>query len=60
MSVERKLDRVGHRSPRARPDTHLRHAHSSGKEVNILALGHRGVGKTALTVRYLTKRFISD
>ncbi|KAH3724155.1 hypothetical protein DPMN_049965 [Dreissena polymorpha] len=60
MSVEGNLDRVGHRSPRARPDTPPRHAHSSGKEVNILVLGYRGVGKTALTVRYLTKRFIGD
>ncbi|XP_052086760.1 ras-like protein family member 11A-like isoform X4 [Mytilus californianus] len=34
-----------------------KHSH---KDVNILILGIQGVGKSALTVRYLTKRFIGD
>ncbi|XP_052243463.1 ras-like protein family member 11A-like isoform X2 [Dreissena polymorpha] len=54
MSVEGNLDRVGHRSPRARPDTPPRHAHSSGKEVNILVLGYRGVGKTEMLYSHST------
>lgn len=49
--------RGGQRSPKA-VDT--KHSHSSTKEVNILVLGKHAVGKTALTVRYLTGRFIGD
>ncbi|XP_067675195.1 ras-like protein family member 11A isoform X2 [Haliotis asinina] len=33
---------------------------NGGKDVNIAVLGLRGVGKSALIVRYLTKRFIGD
>ncbi|GAB1605837.1 ras-related and estrogen-regulated growth inhibitor-like [Argonauta hians] len=35
------------------------HSHSS-KEVNLIVLGSPGVGKSAILVRYLTKRFIGD
>ncbi|XP_076467267.1 ras-related and estrogen-regulated growth inhibitor-like [Babylonia areolata] len=31
-----------------------------GREVNIAVLGARGVGKSAIIVRYLTRRFIGD
>ncbi|XP_052807555.1 ras-like protein family member 11A-like [Mya arenaria] len=59
MSVENHLDKGGgsQRSPKAGLES--KHAHS-GKEMNILVLGKHGVGKTALIVRYLTKRFIGD
>ncbi|KAL4232843.1 hypothetical protein ACF0H5_007530 [Mactra antiquata] len=48
----------GQRSPKPLVDT--KHSHNNGKEVNFLVLGKHSVGKTALTVRYLTKRFIGD
>ncbi|KAM9069566.1 ras-like protein family member 12 isoform 2-T2 [Sarcophilus harrisii] len=35
-------------------------AHSSIPEVNVAILGCRGAGKSALTVKFLTKRFISE
>lgn len=34
--------------------------HHNGKDINILVVGLKGVGKSALTVRFLTKRFIGD
>ncbi|XP_020839147.1 ras-like protein family member 12 isoform X1 [Phascolarctos cinereus] len=34
--------------------------HSSISEVNVAILGCRGAGKSALTVKFLTKRFISE
>ncbi|XP_008566181.1 PREDICTED: ras-like protein family member 12 [Galeopterus variegatus] len=33
---------------------------SAPLEVNLAILGRRGVGKSALTVKFLTKRFISE
>ncbi|XP_047398294.1 ras-like protein family member 12 isoform X3 [Sciurus carolinensis] len=33
---------------------------SAPLEVNLAILGHRGAGKSALTVKFLTKRFISE
>ncbi|XP_023933416.1 ras-related and estrogen-regulated growth inhibitor [Lingula anatina] len=33
---------------------------SGGRDMNILVLGMDGVGKTALIVRYITKRYIGD
>uniref|UniRef100_A0A8C5KYX1 small monomeric GTPase n=1 Tax=Jaculus jaculus TaxID=51337 RepID=A0A8C5KYX1_JACJA len=41
--------------PRAGPGTH-----SAPLEVNLAILGRRGAGKSALTVKFLTKRFISE
>ncbi|XP_007532414.1 ras-like protein family member 12 isoform X2 [Erinaceus europaeus] len=35
-------------------------ASSAPLEVNLAVLGRRGVGKSALTVKFLTKRFISE
>ncbi|XP_062062117.1 ras-like protein family member 12 isoform X2 [Lepus europaeus] len=35
-------------------------AHSAPLEVNLAILGRRGAGKSALTVKFLTKRFISE
>lgn len=48
--------RSGHRSPRPQADA----KHSSNKDINILLLGRKGSGKTALAVRFITKRFIGD
>ena len=31
-----------------------------GGKVRLLVVGGRGVGKTALTVRYLTRRYIGE
>lgn len=60
MSLEyiAESSRSGQRSPK--PGVENKHPHSSGKEINILVLGKHSVGKTALTVRYLTGRFIGD
>ncbi|KAL3883778.1 hypothetical protein ACJMK2_030009 [Sinanodonta woodiana] len=35
-------------------------SYNGGRGINIILMGRKGVGKTALTVRYLTKRFIGD
>ncbi|XP_061195659.1 ras-related and estrogen-regulated growth inhibitor-like protein [Saccostrea echinata] len=34
--------------------------HHTGKDINIVVIGVKGVGKSALTVRFMTKRFIGD
>ncbi|KAK6170787.1 hypothetical protein SNE40_019092 [Patella caerulea] len=39
---------------------HPKHPNGINKDVNIAVLGMRNVGKSALIVRYLTKRFIGD
>lgn len=59
MSLEYLADiKSGQRSPKAHDVKHSHH--SGGKEINVLVVGKKSVGKTALTVRYLTKRFIGD
>ncbi|XP_071134405.1 ras-related and estrogen-regulated growth inhibitor-like protein isoform X4 [Mytilus edulis] len=47
-----------HKDPK--PATEEKIQKHSHKDVNIVILGVQGVGKSALTVRYLTKRFIGD
>ncbi|KAL8197450.1 UNVERIFIED_CONTAM: Ras-like protein member 12 [Gekko kuhli] len=46
--------------PRATPCATERHLHSLLPECNVAILGCRGSGKSALTVKFLTKRFISE
>nr|XP_056721684.1 ras-like protein family member 12 [Euleptes europaea] len=46
--------------PRATPCATERHLHSLFPECNVAILGCRGSGKSALTVKFLTKRFISE
>ncbi|XP_053374553.1 ras-related and estrogen-regulated growth inhibitor-like [Mercenaria mercenaria] len=60
MSMERLIEstRAGQRCPKPLAD--IKQPHCGGKEINVLVLGKRSVGKTALIVRYLTKRFIGD
>lgn len=47
-----------HKDPK--PVAEDKHSSQKHKDVNILVLGSQGVGKSALTVRFLTKRFIGD
>lgn len=44
--------RTGQRSPK--PLVESKHSHCSGKEMNMLVLGRRGVGKTGNAVKYLS------
>ncbi|KAK3097231.1 hypothetical protein FSP39_007826 [Pinctada imbricata] len=44
----------------AMEEKHSKHGFHSGKDINIVVAGMKGVGKSALTVRYLTRRFIGD
>ncbi|XP_077174416.1 ras-like protein family member 12 [Paroedura picta] len=46
--------------PRTNPCAAERHLHSLLPECNVAILGCRGSGKSALTVKFLTKRFISE
>ncbi|XP_053127734.1 ras-like protein family member 12 [Hemicordylus capensis] len=46
--------------PRTTPGATERHLHSLLPECNVAILGCRGSGKSALTVKFLTKRFISE
>ncbi|KYO20980.1 ras-like protein family member 12 [Alligator mississippiensis] len=46
--------------PRAAPSAADRLPHSLVPECNVAILGCRGAGKSALTVKFLTKRFISE
>lgn len=46
--------------PRATPSAAERHLHTLLSECNVAILGCRGSGKSALTVKFLTKRFISE
>ncbi|XP_039346079.1 ras-like protein family member 12 isoform X4 [Mauremys reevesii] len=46
--------------PRATPSATDRHLPSLLPECNVAILGCRGSGKSALTVKFLTKRFISE
>ncbi|XP_057290471.1 ras-related and estrogen-regulated growth inhibitor-like [Hydractinia symbiolongicarpus] len=45
------------------PPTNTHHQHQNGEsqaDIRLLLLGSRGVGKSALVVRYITRRFIGD
>ncbi|XP_033741719.1 ras-related and estrogen-regulated growth inhibitor-like [Pecten maximus] len=47
-----------HKDPKVTADD--RTHNYTGKDINIIVVGSSGVGKTAITVRYLTRRFIGD
>ncbi|OWF47511.1 ras-related and estrogen-regulated growth inhibitor-like [Mizuhopecten yessoensis] len=47
-----------YKDPKVTPDD--RTHNGGGKDINIIVVGGPGVGKTAITVRYLTRRFIGD
>ncbi|XP_062998410.1 ras-like protein family member 12 [Elgaria multicarinata webbii] len=46
--------------PRSAPGANERHPHGLLQECNVAILGCPGSGKSALTVKFLTKRFISE